>query len=730
MPLTDSQWAAEAADIFARLAAGTITEAQAAAELGVATADWPTRSLSNAGLAEQLSRFKARVNGLILTDGPPADDLGGINAIAIDLTAKVFYGPKTSEGWGTGFSMIGGVVSFRANGTHLQYQVGAEGWQNITPLSAIQGPAGTIVSATIESLDPDEDPEIELGGTASARTMHFKLPTAIAPDTVDAFMALGPVVARGDLYGLDTIPSTLGFALSGSERAFAAGFYRDGPVVEAGFPELDGDTFTRSSGGTARTEAGELVIFAPGVPRITNIGLLSEGGAVNALPQGERPDDTRHWNHTGATFVGRVWQGDGYLFSGGPAAPGMATAMLVVGSAGATSLNVGIVAQPSNERHDVIVNPATGAVISADAGATPFIVPVAGGNIVHISAVLPSGTTAAALILAGANGPLFPLQAQINAGGPTSYIPTAPAATNLIEDSDMVLNADAGFVLTGSAIQTVVAGAGPQNQTMVRRIEALEAVSIRLESSYVLGAPGSLYGGSLYIRTRDAASRVVTIEINDAVSDTSNATGGWSRLGVVGSNAIQPYRWIDLTLAPGDYEIAGQQIELGPIITPLIHTAGSAVTRPALDPVRTADVATAGIGIGASGTLVVEIIAPALTGGVRAVIGDPGGTAVPLYVNADAGYLCSWNGSLTLINYEPLTPGEKYRVAITWDAARRAICRTASAVAADGGAILQQASTRIGCWGTGSQLESSIAIVASLPFAVDNTTLQALTVIP
>ena len=107
MALTDAQWAAEVADIVSRLVDGTITESQAAAEMAAATADWPTRTLSNADLAARVSRFLARLNGLILTDGTPDTSLGELNTFAYDTANGILYGPKTASGWGSGVSLVG-----------------------------------------------------------------------------------------------------------------------------------------------------------------------------------------------------------------------------------------------------------------------------------------------------------------------------------------------------------------------------------------------------------------------------------------------------------------------------------------------------------------------------------------------------------------------------------------------------------------------------------------------
>lgn len=149
MPLTDAQWVAAQVEINVRLIAGTITEAQAIAQLTAATEDWPTRTLSNADLALRVSRVLANLGGLIETDGPPSMDVGAPGATAFDRVNFAFYGPKTAESWGEPRSLVGPV-----------------------------GPAGVISGATIAMLAPGAEPTVTLGGTPSDRTVAFGIPAA------------------------------------------------------------------------------------------------------------------------------------------------------------------------------------------------------------------------------------------------------------------------------------------------------------------------------------------------------------------------------------------------------------------------------------------------------------------------------------------------------------------------------------------------------------------------
>lgn len=149
MALTDAQWAEQVAAVVADLVAGTITEAQAAALIAAATEDWPTRTLSNADLAARVSRFLARLNGLILTNGPPDVALGELNTFAYDTVNGALYGPKTAGGWGTPVSLVGP-----------------------------PGAGGVISGASISMLVPGSDPTVTLGGSPSDRTIAFAVPAA------------------------------------------------------------------------------------------------------------------------------------------------------------------------------------------------------------------------------------------------------------------------------------------------------------------------------------------------------------------------------------------------------------------------------------------------------------------------------------------------------------------------------------------------------------------------
>lgn len=69
----------------------------------------------------------------------------------------------------------------------------------------------------------------------------------------------------------------------GPEADFIAGYYRSGFVEGATTATLNDFQFTRTGSGTARNAAGQVLSFATGVPRVTDVGLLIEPAATNRI---------------------------------------------------------------------------------------------------------------------------------------------------------------------------------------------------------------------------------------------------------------------------------------------------------------------------------------------------------------------------------------------------------------------------------------------------------------
>lgn len=202
--------------IVESLAAGTMAAADAAIALApllsdLAPAQWDQLS--------KVIQVLGRVEGQLFVTGAPADTLGAIGSTAIDMTAKLFYGPKTALGWGAGEPFVGAT-----------------------------GPSGTITSVTTETTAVGTTADVVLGGTPEARTLHFKI-----PDTVASAAAYFEMMGRGDLYGIDTLGAAARFAASGREMLFAGSYHRRG-LSEGDEPsDLSGWTFARTGEGTALT---------------------------------------------------------------------------------------------------------------------------------------------------------------------------------------------------------------------------------------------------------------------------------------------------------------------------------------------------------------------------------------------------------------------------------------------------------------------------------------------
>lgn len=149
MPLTDAQWSAAAADIFARQIAGTITQSQAANELAAATSDWPTRTLSNADLSDRIVNLIAAINNPLaqvkLSAGVPGSGFGAVGELALDYVNGALYGPKAASGtiWPLSVNLRGPQGNTGATGTTGPTgATGPQGPAGATGATGPQGPAG------------------------------------------------------------------------------------------------------------------------------------------------------------------------------------------------------------------------------------------------------------------------------------------------------------------------------------------------------------------------------------------------------------------------------------------------------------------------------------------------------------------------------------------------------------------------------------------------------------
>lgn len=210
--LNDAQWVDEVIAVVAGLLDGSLTPSQADARLTTATENWPTRTLSNADLAARVSRFLARLNGLILTNGPPPLAMGDLNTFAYDTANGALYGPKTAQGWGAPVSLVGPKGSKGDTGATgpqgLKGDTGATGPKGDTGSQGpkgdtgakgdqgVQGPKGDTGSQGPQGV---EGPQGDKGDTGDSGPQGVQGPQGVKGDRGEAFK----VDAQGTLAGRD-----------------------------------------------------------------------------------------------------------------------------------------------------------------------------------------------------------------------------------------------------------------------------------------------------------------------------------------------------------------------------------------------------------------------------------------------------------------------------------------------------------------------------------------------
>ena len=87
-----------------------------------------------------------RVDGLVFTNGAPSSGVGTLDSMALDVAAKVLYGPKTVAGWGAGTLLTGDsgpAIELQRSATHVQWRVvGTPTWVDLIPLADMKGADG------------------------------------------------------------------------------------------------------------------------------------------------------------------------------------------------------------------------------------------------------------------------------------------------------------------------------------------------------------------------------------------------------------------------------------------------------------------------------------------------------------------------------------------------------------------------------------------------------------
>jgi hypothetical protein len=188
------------------------------------------------------------------------------------------------------------------------------------------------------------------------------------------------ISGRSALYGVsDPVKAKL-LAGESIEADFTRGDYRDGFVRNGALATLPGWAFARTGAGYAYEADGGLSNFLTGVPRITDQGLLVEPQRTNLITHSKLVSG---WSNNGsATVTANSLLGPDGTMTGTTVASGSAVAdsgryhlatvtagqtyaesYIVKNVSGCTAMRVG----PTNAA--VFVNPTTGTIISAQAGA-------------------------------------------------------------------------------------------------------------------------------------------------------------------------------------------------------------------------------------------------------------------------------------------------------------------------------------------------------------------------
>jgi hypothetical protein len=259
MPLTDAQWATAIAEVIASVAAETMTEAQAAEAIAGATLDWPTRTLSNADLASRIVAFLAKLDGLLITDGPPLDSVGEDGSYAFDGTNADLYGPKVGGAWGDPtVSLVGPPGPTGATGpagptgpTGSTGPTGATGPQGPTGPTGPQGPAG---SGSGDVLGPSTHAagRVPVWGSANSKMLAEGRPIGAASgaDLLDRDAGDGRYQPLdGDLTAIAALTTTafgralLELANAGAGRT-ALGLAALATLATVGTAQIDNDAVT------------------------------------------------------------------------------------------------------------------------------------------------------------------------------------------------------------------------------------------------------------------------------------------------------------------------------------------------------------------------------------------------------------------------------------------------------------------------------------------------------
>lgn len=255
MALTDAEWSAAAADIFARQIAGTITQSQAATELATATANWPTRTLSNADLSARIVDLIASINNPLsavkLSAGAPGTSFGDPGELALDYVNGAIYGPKATSGtvWPLQTSLKGPQGEAGPQGA-----AGPQGVQGPTgPVGAAgpQGAAGAVGAKGDTGAEGPQGPAGQTGaqgpiGAQGERGLQGEIgPQGLKGDTGDSgpVGATGPQGPTGEI-GPQGPTGATGATGTKGDRGEAFNVDATGPIAGRAAYDAQGDGFS------------------------------------------------------------------------------------------------------------------------------------------------------------------------------------------------------------------------------------------------------------------------------------------------------------------------------------------------------------------------------------------------------------------------------------------------------------------------------------------------------
>jgi hypothetical protein len=302
-----------------------------------------------------------------------------------------------------------------------------------------------------------------------------------------------------------------------------------------------------------------------------------------------------------------------------------------------------------------------------------------------------------------------------------------PQRTNFIFPSDCKNSpGDPTFyVLAGSVnIGTVdAASLCPDGTLGPRHVSAASAAVIR-SGDTSSGIYSTVYTGSVWIRTTDGSSKSCTLDVNDFTPNNFTATPIWARVSVSGQTGAGPYRFMDIALPVGEYQIWGAQLELGTEPTSYIPTSGATATRA--DDVLGVALSN---GLAQPGTLVADVYQPTPSPPFYPGFAFKGaaGNALGVYVMPNSGVptLLLRTGGSNLLELSLGGVSPSHRVAFAWRGSSISACASGGAVTSGSGTLPAVTTLDLGSFD--NRLNGTIRRVRYYPRAMTPAELQAVT---